>query len=309
MPGTSRRWGLIAALVAMTLALVPAATASAKPKIGISDQNVSMFSDPLFQPLNLKYARYVTPWDVALKPDSLPALALDAWLKAARADGVRVMVAFERSAGDACPRKPCSAPDPADYRTAIKAFRAKYPQIKTLSTWNEANSPTQPVYRDPIMAAQYYLALKQECPSCTIVAADVLDNRIEAKWLKTFSTAAPDARLWGLHNWSDANRFKTDGLQAMLDTVKGSVWLTETGGIVAFQTIDGRQSFHPSDARAAKAVKYLFQKIVPSSKRIKRVYIYNWLSAPTNRWDTGLLDHSGRKRAMYDVVKRYARGR
>jgi hypothetical protein len=248
----------------------------------------------------------VTPWDVALKPDSLSALALDAWVKAAAAADVRAMVAFEHSAGDGCPRSPCTLPSPAQYRTAIQAFRAKYPQLKTLSTWNEANNSTQPTYRKPIDAAQYYLTLRSECPSCTIVAADVLDNRIEAKWLQTFSQAAPEARLWGLHNWSDTNRFKTDGLQAMLDTVKGSVWLTETGGIVAFQTIDGRQTFHPSAARAAKAVNYLFDKIVPTSRRIKRVYVYNWLSAPTNRWDSGLIDHSGNTRKIYDIVKGYS---
>jgi hypothetical protein len=92
----------------------------------------------------------------------------------------------------------------------------------------------------------------------------------------------------------------------MLETVRGSVWLTETGGIVAFTTADGRPSFHPSAARAAKAMKYLFSRIIPSSRRIKRVYVNNWLSQPTNRWDSGLVDHSGRPRAIYDVVKAYA---
>ncbi|MCW3009476.1 MAG: hypothetical protein JWP17_4102 [Solirubrobacterales bacterium] len=295
---------LLVAVIAV-LAVVPA-SASAKPKLGISDQNVSMFSDPLFHPLGISYVRYVTPWDVALKPESLSALALNAWLTAAAAQGDHPMVAFEHSAGDGCPRSPCTLPDPASYRAAMVAFRAKYPQVKTLSAWNEANNSTQPTYRKPIDAAQYYIVLSSVCPRCTIVAADVLDNRIMAKWLKTFSEAAPEARLWGLHNWSDTNRFKTDGTQAMLDAVKGDVWLTETGGIVAFQTIDGRQTFHPSDARAAKAVTFLFDKIVPISRRIKRVYVYNWLSAPTNRWDSGLIDHGGHARRMYDVVKRYA---
>jgi hypothetical protein len=296
--------GVLATLIAVA-AMLPG-VAHAGPRIGISDQNVSMFSDPLFQPLSLRYARYVAPWDVATQPNSLSALALDAWLKAAAVARAHPMVAFEHSAGDGCPRAPCTLPDPAQYRAAMQAFRAKYPQITTLSAWNEANNSTQPTYRKPIDAAQYYLALKSVCPTCTIVAADVLDNRIMARWLKTFSEAAPKARLWGLHNWSDTNRFKLDGLKGMLDTVKGSVWLTETGGIVAFQTIDGRQTFHPSDARAAKAVNFLFEKIVPSSRRIKRVYIYNWLSAPTNRWDSGLVDHNGKTRKMYAIVKKYA---
>jgi hypothetical protein len=295
---------LVVLLAAAVLALP--GVAGAKPIVGISDQNVSMFGDPLFQPLGISYTRYVTPWDVALKPDSLSAVALDAWLNAAAAAGAHPMVAFEHAAGDGCPRNPCALPDPASYRQAMVAFRAKYPQITTLTAWNEANNSTQPTYRKPIDAAQYYLVLKSVCPRCTIVAADVLDNRIMAKWLKTFSQAAPDARLWGLHNWSDTNRFTTTNTQALLDTVKGSVWFTETGGIVAFQTIDGRQTFRPSDARAAKAVRFLFQKLVPLSRRIKRVYIYNWLSAPTNRWDSGLIDHAEEPRKMYDVVKQYA---
>jgi hypothetical protein len=293
------------AVLAAVLVSMPAA-AQAGPVVGISDQNVSMFTDPLFQPLDISYTRYVTPWDVALKPDSLSAVALDAWLNAAATAGAHPMVAFEHAAGDGCPRNPCSLPDPAAYRAAMVAFRAKYPQIKTLTAWNEANNSTQPTYRKPIDAAQYYIVLKSVCPSCTIVAADVLDNRIMAKWLKTFSEAAPDARLWGLHNWSDANRFTTTNTQALLDTVKGSVWFTEVGGIVAFQTIDGRQTFRPSDARAAKAMTFIFSKLAPLSKRIKRVYVYNWLSAPTNRWDSGLINHAEQPRKMYDVLKKYS---
>jgi hypothetical protein len=59
-----------------------------------------------------------------------------------------------------------------------------------------------------------------------------------------------------------------------------------------------------SEARAAKAVRYLFDRIVPMSRRIKRVYVYNWLSQPENRWDSGLIDHDGHTRKTYDQVKK-----
>jgi len=311
MPGITRLRGALAVAAAALALVTVASSANAAVRIGISDQNVSMFDNPLFAPLEIRYARYVTPWDVALKPDSLEAAALDQWLAAARAAGVQAMVAFQHSAGDNCPREPCTLPDPADFRRAFLAFRAKYPQIKVLSTWNEANHSTQPTYRDPVVAAQYYLVMRRHCRGCTIVAADVLDNYADhsqkmAKWLTTFSSVARSARLWGIHNWADTNRFTTDGIKAMLRAVKGDVWLTETGGIVEFTTQAGSRSFKPSDARAAKAMRYLFQRIVPISKRIKRVYVYNWLSHPTNRWDSGLIDHNGRKRQMYDVLKRYS---
>jgi hypothetical protein len=223
------------------------------------------------------------------------------------------MVAFEHSARDNCPHEPCTKPSEPDYEAAIRAFRAKYPTIRLLTPWNEANAPTQPTYRDPVQAVQYYKIVKKQCRGCTIVAADVLDNSIMSRWISTFASVAESQhlrpRLWGLHNWGDVNHFQTDGIRTVLDTVRGSVWLTETGGIVSFQTADGRQNFHPSSARASKAMRYLFRKIVPMSKRIKRIYIYNWLSQPSNRWDTGLLDHDGRARGMYRIVDQYIHGR
>jgi len=301
---------LLAAVVA-GLALVP--SAHARPRIGISDQNLSMFSNPLFPPLGIRYVRYILPYDIALEPDSLASAAFDQWLAAAQASHKQVMVAFEHSAGDNCPHEPCTKPSEPEYAKAIKAFRAKYPTIRLLTAWNEANAPTQPTYRDPVQAVQYFKIVKRLCRGCTIVAADVLDNTIMSRWLNTFNSVAVSQRLkprlWGLHNWGDVNHFQTDGIRTVLDTVKGEVWLTETGGIVAFTTADGRQNFHPSERRGAKAMRYLFRKIVPISKRIKRIYIYNWLSQPTNRWDTGLIDHAGHARAMYRIVDDYIHGR
>ncbi|WP_259313818.1 glycosyl hydrolase [Capillimicrobium parvum] len=306
-----RMAALLLAAVVVGLSLVP--SAQARPGVGISDQNLSMFSNPLFPPLGIKYVRYILPWDIALQPDSLSSVAFDQWLAAAQASNKQVLVAFEHSAGDNCPHEPCTKPSEPDYARAIKAFRAKYPTIRYLSPWNEANAPTQPTYRDPVQAVQYFKIVKQQCRRCTIVAADVLDNSILSRWIGTFASVAESQRLrprlWGLHNWGDVNHFQTDGVRTVLDATKGSVWLTETGGIVSFQTADGRQNFHPSDARATKAMRYLFRKIVPISKRIKRIYVYNWLSQPANRWDTGLLDHGGHARTMYRIVDDYIHGR
>jgi hypothetical protein len=302
--GSMRVLALVAALTAVVV-LPASAGAARKVPVGISDQNVSTLSDPLFTALDMKYVRYVTPWDVALNPQGLPALALDAWLAEAAAAGLTPMVAFEHRAGDNCPHEPCTLPTEPQFTAAFTAFRAKYPQVRTITVWNEANHSTQPTFRDSVMAAVFYKIVAANCAGCTIVAADVLDSARADHWLSTFSSVAPEARLWGLHNWGDVNRFKTNGVKGVLRTVKGNVWLTETGGIVAFTTVEGHPSFHPSEARAAKAMNYLFQKIVPISSRIKRVYVYNWISQPTNRWDSGLIDHSGDPRPIYDVVKAY----
>ncbi len=297
------------ALTVAALIAVPADTAAAAtpPQIGISDQNVSMFSAPLFQKLALRHARFVTPWDVALKPTSPEAVKLRDWVVAASFAGVEPLISFERRTSDRCPDRPCMLPSTSAYSRAIVAFRKEYPTVTVLSPWNEASHVTQPTYKHPDAAARYYLATKRICPTCTIVAADVLDTRFMEGWLKEFLKVAPGARLWGLHNYGDTNRFRTSGLDTLLRTVKGDVWLTETGSIVSFTTSDGRQSFKPSQTRAAKAMRYLFTKLVPRSSRIKRVYVYNWRSDPKNRWDSGLVGYRGEKRKVYDIVAQYAK--
>jgi hypothetical protein len=304
MAGSMRTPALIL-LSLLAVALPPAAGAGAATlPVGISDQNASTFTAPLFAQLGMKHARYVTPWDAALRNDP----QLDAWIVAARAAGVQPLISFEKSAGDRCPDRPCSAPSERRFTKAFKAFRAKYPDITTISPWNEVNHKTQPTYRDPVIAARYFHIVKRSCAGCTVVAADLLDAGNMKSWVREFARYAKDARLWGLHNYGDTNRFRTSGARNLLETVKGDVWLTETGAIVAFTTSSGLVSFKKNETRAAKAMHYLFDKLVPSSRRIKRVYVYNWLSDPKNRWDSGLVRHDGTKRKLYDIVRAYIRG-
>jgi polysaccharide biosynthesis protein PslG len=301
---TMRSLPLAALLVA--LALVPAAASAAAPiPVGLSDQNPGAFTDPLFAPLGIRYARYVTPWDVSVKPQ-LATERLDAWIVAAETAGVEPLISFEHSATDKCPDSPCKAPTVAAFTAAFNAFHAKYPEIDDISAWNEASHVTQPTFRRPALAAAYYRAVVDNCQFCTVVAADLLDTSPHMEeWLTAFAKAAPEADLWGLHNYGDANYFRTKGIDTVLKTVKGDVWLTETGSIVSFTTASGKVSFKPSQARAAKAMSYLFDDVVPHSSRIKRVYVYNWLSDPKNRWDSGLVGHDGKPRKIYDIVKQY----
>ena len=58
-------------------------------------------------------------------------------------------------------------------------------------------------------------------------------------------------RLWGLHNYQDANDYTTDGTREVLKAVKGKIWLTETGGIVK---LGSHRPYNPR--RAAKAIKH-----------------------------------------------------
>ena len=292
--------------VAATALVVPAtATAARHIPVGISDQNAQTFSNPLFAPLGMHDARYVTPWDVMKDPTSYDAQQLDAWLSAAHDAGVQPLISFDHSTGDDCPRRPCHRPTASQYRRMFDAFRAEYPDVTTISPWNEANHMAQPTYKRPDLAALYYRVVKQECPSCTVVAADVLDISNMADWLAAFARKAPDARLYGMHNYGDTNHFETDGIRSVLRTVRGSIWLTETGAITSFVTSSGKVSFKPSNARADRAMRYLFGRLLPVSGRIKRVYLYHWGADPDNRWDSGLLDRYGKPRKVYSIVKHY----
>ena len=303
---TRARLALATSLVAAVLAAW-AAHAPAQPlTLGISDQNSATFTDPRFAPLRLRHARFVTPWN-AIWAD--PA-GLDAWLGAARSAGVQPLVSFEHARGDRCPDRPCTAPSLIQFVEAFAAFRARYPWIHEYSPWNEANHETQPTWHHPDLAAYYFNIVRQACPHCRVVAADVLDEPNMARWLRGFVRYADRPRLWGLHNYRDTNRFRTSGTRTLLNTVRGQVWLTETGGITSFTTAKGVKALPFSETRAARSMRFLFDKVVAlDRRRITRAYIYNWRSDPTNRFDAGLLRADGSARDVYWIVRRHATAR
>jgi hypothetical protein len=140
--------------------------------------------------------------------------------------------------------------------------------------------------------------LKRACPHCTVLAADVLDTNPGAmvRYLRAFQRYAARGRprLWGLHNYTDVNRFRSTGTRAMLRTVKGTVWVTESGGLDSF----GRD-FPPSSSRQVRAERQMF-RLARISARIRRLYIYSWSGG--GRFDAGLMSPSGAARPAYQVV-------
>jgi plastocyanin len=283
-----------------TVNLKTVKTAGKVPAIGISDQQPTTFVDPNFQVLKLKYARLMTPWNGIFKE---PA-RLDAWLQAARAAGVRPLVSFERARGDQCPKKPCRAPSVGQYSRAWTAFHKKYPWIKDISPWNEINSSTQPTGKRPDLAATYYNVVRAKCRGCTIVAADLLDATNIRSYVAAFlKKAKGKPRLWGLHNYTDTNRFRSRGTKALLQSVKGTVWLTETGGVVKFTTQDGKVALPKSESRAKKAMDYMFRLAEANAGRIKRIYVYQWkINNVFDRFDAGVVRADGTPRPSFDVL-------
>ena len=115
----------------------------------------------------------------------------------------------------------------------FRAFRERYPWVNNFATWNEANHCGEPTCHRPALVAAYWRKLRLECQRCKILAAELLDMPNMVTWANRFRRHAFDEpAAWGLHNYVEANRFKSDRLRSLLRNVEGSVWLTEVGGLV-----------------------------------------------------------------------------
>ncbi len=289
---------LLSLSLLLTLALAAPAAAK-KPIVGVGDQNPKMFSDPNFQKLGVKHSRLVLAWDWYKTQWMIDST--DAWMAAAQAAGVRPLVAFNVNwATKNGHRKP---PSISEYRKSFRLVRERYPWVSDFSAWNEANHTAQPTAKNPRLAARYFNALRADCRTCTIVAADVLDTKDMIAWVKKFKKHARGAKIWGIHNYKDANDAKGTTKQ-LLRVVKGQVWLTETGGILRLKSHDGSNGGRKhTKAQQAKAVKRVYT-IAKSSRRITRVYFYEWAKKKGNRWDSAFVETNGKLRPAYHALKR-----
>jgi len=304
----ARRLARLAALLALAAVLAPAtAIAAATPEqagveVGIADQKPDMFSDPRFAELGIRRARLAIGWDALTSP--WQTAELDAWLQGALANGVEPLISFGHSR---TARR--SLPTPERLKYEFRRLRERYPWVTTFATWNEANHCGEPTCHRPRLVAGYYHALRRECPSCTILAPEMLDMPNMARWVRRFSRELGfTPKRWGLHNYVEANRFTTRRLHQLLRAAPGSeIWLTETGGLVRR---DNRSTTDiPEGPRhAGEVTRYIFDRILPSNPRVKRVYLYHWNAGPASvTWDSGLITPGGRERTSLLVLARVLR--
>lgn len=278
---------------------------------GFGDEQASMFANPLYRQLGTRIARDIVPYDVVDQPVDLAAFKL--WYTSAQADGIAPLVAFYHSRVSAE-----RLPSVAGYKREVAKFIRMFPAIRSYQPWNEANRGSVPgQFKSPsaAVAAKYYLAVRSACHGCQVVGLDVLDGasiKPTLTYIKKFQKALRAAHkslptIWGLHDYSDTNRFRASGTRAVLKTVKGQVWLTETGGIVNFNPSFPNRA-NQGLARAAKALHYMFS-LAASNPRIKRLYIFQWTgSEPKARFDAGLIGPEGAPRSGYFVVCRQLLG-
>jgi len=305
----------MAAALVVLLALPAIGSAQSRTNVivGMGDQRATVFTDPTFQALGLKRARYFIPWNAIRDPAQL-ALA-DQYVAAAKAAGVRVLMHIST---DRLVRNNTRLPSVAQYRRDVKALVDRYkPQgVREWGTWNEANHDTQPTHRSARRAAQFYVAMRSFCRGCTIVGLDVLDQRstrtpsidfrnyIRA-WFQAAGRAGRLLTVVGLHNYSEVNRRLTRNTRDLISSVRrynrrAKFWYTETGGLAEFST-----HFPCSVTRQANRTQYMFDLAKRFRSQVKRLYSYNYYGTDcATRFDAGLVSANGTPRPAYTVFQR-----
>jgi len=312
-------------LSALTAALVPLALApgamggagltrahaAASYQTGIGDEQTTMFSNPLYVQLHTQITRYIAPYDAAVRPASLARAR--AWIGDAEALHEQILIAFYHSE-----YTPTRLPSVATYQRDVAAFVKDFPNVRQYQAWDESNRGNiAHVLASPSAAstARYYQALRRVCGGCTAIGLDVLDAEKITPTLRYIAEFKREIRrlhvqmpaIWGLHNYSDVNRFQSWRTRELIAAFGGQVWLTETGGIVhfgkAFQNRHGRGL-----TRAARVLKYMFV-LAGEHPQIRRLYIYDWTGGTAStRFDAGLTNAHDQPRAGYVVVCRELHG-
>jgi Glycosyl hydrolase catalytic core len=288
----------IASLSAFVCGAVPASAGAVV--VGISDNGAAMFSEQSFTRLNIRQARDLVPWNVAVIRNRALLNGVRAWVRAAQRAGVTPLISFTGN-GNYVPSWPV-------YTAAVKAFLHEFPQVKTYTPWNEPDWIYRPrVAYNPKLAADYFNVLIRWCHHCTIAAGDVyLPAPRLGSWLRSYRHylhARPKA--WALHNYYDVRTHTTSQLRTMESLTSGQIWLTEISGVER----RGHWQFpNQSVFAAARDESFLFS-LPRKFRRVTRIYHYQWqgtYAGPFTGWDSGLIGPRGVPRPAYWTVAKAA---
>jgi hypothetical protein len=188
--------------------------------------------------------------------------------------------------------------------------------IREFGSWNEVNHASQPTYRSPTRAAEFFMetyrAVKPRCPTCAVIALDVLDQTGVERYMRSFygrlsPTYRRRATIVGIHNYGDVNRRRTTFTRNIIRQAHAfnshtRFWFTETGGLVKF----GR-SFPCSQERARNRLKNMFSLArTYRTSGVERLYVYNFTGPADGcdaRFDAGLTNFDGTARPGYTYLK------
>ena len=157
-----------------------------------------------------------------------------------------------RARAASAPQEPALAPP---LPPGVPALPRPLPVRQEYLTWNEANHRGQPTWNHPKIVGRYHDILRHNCRGCTITGPSVLDTTKMPGWVKRVESAAKHRiGVWALHNYIDANRFRTRGTRSLLKATKARIWFTETGGLVRRDN-GSRIEFAESPRHAVKATR------------------------------------------------------
>ena len=206
-------------------------------------------------------------------------------------------------------------PTPAQFSAVVDKLRARYPFVRDFAAWNEANHAGQPTFGRPDLVAKYYKVLRTKCVGCNILPASLLDNPNLVPWTLKLRKAIlklrqPEPQLWGLHNYSDVNRLKDKSTRELLAAVKGKVWITESGGVVA--ATSPTASKFPQGAELRRQGDEVHPRPADQARTRGSSASTSTTGRPTApdvSWDSGLVSPDGAPRPAYQVLKNVAAGR
>jgi len=269
------------------------------PLLGIGDNNIYLFADPRFRSLGITQVRDDIPWNI-LANGGYPRRRLAAWLGDAHTEHLSVLISFDRS-------RQYKLPSVAAYSAAFLEFRRLYPWVTQFVTWDEANFFGEPTAAHVLRAVRYYQALRRDCPSCTILAPDLLDLpryavppvRYAREFIRDLGSQPP---IWALNDYVGANRMSTASTRQLLAAVTGKIWIVEVAGIIS----NGTHAVVASAQRIAHAAdvdRFIVDDLGGLSPRIEHIYLYEWRAGTgRNLWDSALISADGQPRPGYDVL-------
>jgi hypothetical protein len=314
--------GVFALAVVLPAVLLAVAAAAPKhhPVVGIGDDKGDMFSDPRFLALGVKVVRYDMSWD-ALSV-TYQRQEVTTWMDAAKKHGLSVLVTIDHSdrviykkvkVHGKTKRKAFSQsrvlPSEAQYISAFRVFRKRFPWVKEFVTWDETNCYCEVTYNKEAKIAGFYRGMRSACSSCTILAAEFLDvTKQYAVPMKTWVSKLDKALgfqpgYWGLNDYEDANHLVSTQTRQLLGLVRGNIWLAETGGIVNRHNGTKHPGFPQNATHAAKVDTYILDTIGSLSPRIQRIYLYEWdAKTRLDSWDSALISYNTIPRPGYKVL-------
>lgn len=323
-----------AVLAGSTVGVAPAEASKSTVRVGVANQDTSMFDSSAWKSMKLRTTRYVVRWDAAKVPADLQRL--DDFVRRARANKVKVLLHFSTNN---FARKEGKLPSRSTYRRYVGKLVSRYYRlgVRDWGVWNEANDSTQETYNNPTRAADFFKDLwglldnsnrcgRSVTRKCNIVALDLLDGRTSSNHRSTaryvqrfYKRLSPTwdrrARTVGLHNYSDTNRRSSRGTVNAIRAVKRytknpNIWLTETGGIVKLGKgfpcdPNSPASVARAEAKARRSLDWMFVLANRYRRDIDRVYVYQWTgtSCQDARYDYGLARADGSTRPGYREVR------